>query len=153
MLEQMKARKSPKRNVNTYNPSKGSLMLLQNSIFLELLVMPLTYCVLSNLTTGGNNPAGTGGRWEEERNNQSLPGHTEWNPGSDRAAKWEEHEALPGEHGAGREAEEHHWPVRAAGRGERCPGCWLGRAAHPACPRGSRKHCQQPGHHSGVSQG
>lgn len=62
MLEQMKARKSPKRNVNTYNPSKGSLMLLQNSIFLELLVMPLTYCVLSNLTTGGNNPAGTGGR-------------------------------------------------------------------------------------------
>lgn len=125
MLEHMKARKSLKRNTNTDNPSKSSLVLLWNSSFWNLFYYAsyLPYCLLSHLTTGGNNSAGTGGRWEEERNNKSFPGHAEWDPGSDWAAKWEEHEALPGEHRAGREAEKHYWPVWAAGRGEHCNAC------------------------------
>lgn len=73
---------------------------------------------LSYSSTGGNPPTGTRGGREEEGDHESFSDYPDRYPDSDRATEWAKYEALPGEHGARREAEKHHWPVWAQGGGE-----------------------------------
>lgn len=67
---------------------------------------------------GGDYSASKRRRGKKERDHESLPGHPEWYSGTDWAAKREEHEVVPGEHGTGWKIEKHHRSVWSQRGGE-----------------------------------
>lgn len=68
---------------------------------------------------GGDAAALQGGRAEEERHHQPLPGDADGDPGSDRAAQRPQRQAAAGERQPERQAGEPDEPVREEGGGER----------------------------------